>query len=549
MSLIDAILGESRSGVVGVSTPANPSWWIQKLFGGGGETASGMAVDEDSALTISAFWNGVTIISGAVGFLPWRVYEKITGGRAIRDTHPVDILLHQRPNPMMSSDTFRETLQQHALVWGNGYAEIEFDNAARPIALWPLLPNRVTPELKKDNNGRQVLVYKVQAEEKTVTLPAEKVFHLKGLGFDGIKGYSVIKYARESLGAARAVERYGSVFFKNDATPSYALEHPGKLGDEAEGHMRKSIEDKHKGVNKSHQFMLLEEGMKLQKLGIPPEDAQYLSTRKFSILEVARWLDIPPNMLKDLDKGTFNNVERQGIQFVVYTLMRWLKRWEGEANYKLFGKDGRRRFFTEFITAALLRGDTKARFDAYRVAINSGWISRDEVRRLENLNSVEELQPFLQPLNMIAIGSSAPEPRGNRAGDKRDQTVTVRVETEGSGGSQRFRGLFESTFRRIVTKEVNSLKRICKKTDARDEKIVDFYEKFASHVRDVLEPVMRVFGSAPNIIDREAEDYVERSRSDLIDALEAGTEAELLAEWTDNKAMKIVDGFLGRGAV
>lgn len=549
MSLIDAILGESRSGVVGVSTPANPSWWIQKLFGGGGVSPSGMPVDEDSALTISAFWNGVSIISGAVGFLPWRVYEKIKGGRAIAETQPNDRLLHQRPNPMMSALTFRETLQQHALVWGNGYAEIEFNGAGAPIAMWPLLPNKVTPTLEKNSDGKQVLVYKVQTDGEMATLPAEKVFHVKGLGFDGIKGYSVIRYARESLGIARAEERYGSKFFANDATPNYALEHPGVLEDTSREHLKKSVEEGHKGVNKSHQFMILEEGMTLKQLGMPPKDAQYLASRKFSVLEVARWLDIPPSMLKDLDKGTFNNVEMQGIQFVVYTLMRWLKRWEAEANYKLFGIDGRRKYFTEFIVAALLRGDTKARFDAYRVAINSGWISRDEVRRLENLNSVEELQAFLQPLNMTTVGSSAPEPRQGRTEGKGDQTVTVRIETEGNGSSERFRTLFESTFRRVVTKEVNSLKRIIKKTDTRDDKILEFYGKFVDHIKEVIEPVMRVFGAGPHVIEREAEDYVENSRSELTGAIEAGTEAELLAEWTDGKVGQIVNGFLGRGMV
>lgn len=549
MSLIDAILDEKRSGVIGGGSPQNPSWWVQRLFGGAPDSASGMPIDENLALTLSAFWNGVSIIAGAVGFLPWRVYETIKGGRAIRDTHPIDLLLHKRPNPNMSADVFRETLQEHALVWGNGYAEIEFNNAGVPMGLWLLLPNLVTPKVKTNSNGEKVVVYEVQTNGKTETLPSEKVFHVKGLGFDGIKGYSVIGFARESLGMARAVERYGSTFFRNDATPSYALQHPGELGDEAHKHLKKSIEDQHKGVNKSHQFMILEEGMKLQQLGMPAKDAQFISSRKFSVLEVARWLNIPPHMLKDLDKGTFNNVEMMGIEFVTYTLMRWLKRWEGEANYKLFGVDGRRKFFTEFITAALLRGDTKARFDAYRVAISSGWMSRDEARRLENLNSVEALQPFLQPLNMTTVGSSAPEPRANRTEDPGDQTVTIRVETEGNGGSEKFRTLFESTFRRVVTKEVNSLKRIVKKTDTRDEKILEFYTKLVDHIKEVIEPVMRVFGASPQAIEREAEHYVEDSRSQLMSAIESGTEAELLDEWTDSKVVRVVNGFLGRGTV
>ncbi len=401
-----------RSRVIGSSNPANPSYWVQKLFGGGALTASGIAVDEDTALKYSAVWAAVSIISGAIGFLPLPVYRRVDDGKEKTPNHPVYRLLHDRPNNLMTAQVFREALQAHILTWGNAYAEIERNGAGRPIALWPITPNRVEADrdkLRKDG----VLVWKVKnpqernlaggstdPQKSIVHIPDENMLHIPGLGFNGIVGYSVIGYARESLGLGMAAEQFGSAFFGNGASIGTILETPHKLSDNAKKNLKQAIKDKYTGTGNAHRTMILEEGLVLKQGTMTLKHAQFLETREFQVTDVARWFQIAPHMLGDLKRATFSNIEHQGIDFVTWTLGRWLKRWEHECNYKLFTEAEQRTHFAEFLTAALLRGDIKSRYDAYMLAITNGWMNRNEVRRLENLNTVEGLDEFLTPMNM-----------------------------------------------------------------------------------------------------------------------------------------------------
>ncbi len=417
-----------RSRVVGSSSPANPSYWVQKLFGGGTLTAAGIVVDQDTALKYSAVWAAVNIISGAVGFLPLPVYRRIDDGKEKAPSHPVYRLLHDRPNKLMTAQIFRETLQAHILTWGNAYAEIERNGAGKPIALWPITPNRVQVDrdkLKKDG----VLVWKVSnpqdrnvaghvpdPQKSIVHIPDENMLHVPGLGFDGIVGYSVIDYARESLGLGMAAEQFGATFFGNGASIGTVLQTPNALSDKAKKNLKQAIKDKYTGTGNAHRTMILEEGLVLNNGGMPLKHAQFLETREFQVTDVARWFQIAPHMLGDLRRATFSNIEHQGIDFVTWTLGRWLKRWEQECNYKLFSEAEQRTHFAEFLTAALLRGDTRTRYEAYTLAITNGWMNRNEIRRLENLNTEEGLDKFLTPMNMA--GADKKPDDDNKGGDE-----------------------------------------------------------------------------------------------------------------------------------
>lgn len=420
-----------RSRVIGSTNPSNPSFWVAKLFGGGRLTAAGIIVDQDSALKYSAVWSAVNIISGAIGFLPLPVYKRVDDGKERVPAHPVYRLLHDRPNRLMTPQVFRETLQAHILTWGNGYAEIERNGAGRPIALWPITPDRVQVDrdrLKKDG----ILVWKVSnpqdrnvsgsvdPQKSVVHVLDENMLHIPGLGFNGIIGYSVIEYARESIGLGMAAEQFGSAFFGNGASIGTILETPNKLSVDAQKRLKDSIRDKYTGVGNAHRTMVLEEGLVLKQGGIKPKDAQFLQTREFQITDVARWFQIAPHMLGDLKRATFSNIEQQGIEFVTWTLGKWLKRWEHEVNFKLFSESERNTHFAEFMTAALLRGDTKSRFEAYNLSINGGWMNRNEVRTRENMNTVEGLDEFLTPMNMAGADNPEDEPVDNDSQDEPD---------------------------------------------------------------------------------------------------------------------------------
>jgi HK97 family phage portal protein len=358
---------------------------------------SGVDVSEFTALNYSAVWAAVQCIAGDVGSLPLVLYKRVGDGKEPLRDHPTYRLLHDQPNPDMTAVVFRETLQAHLLTWGNAYAEIEWRGDGRPNALWPIEPNRVTPERTAGGGLR----YKVQGYNKAdVYFAPEDMLHIPGLGFDGTCGYSVIQKARESVGLGIAMERFGGAFFGNGTTFGGILTHAGRLSDAARKNIRESFNAKHQGVHRAHNFALLEEGMTYTPLGVPPDDAQFLETRKFQITEIARWFQIPPHMLADLERATFSNIEQQQIDYYTRTLRRWLVRWEQEINRKLVLQQGTQ--FVEHVIDGLLRGDIESRYAAYAVGRQWGWLSADDVRSKENMNPLpsDAGKIYLVPINM-----------------------------------------------------------------------------------------------------------------------------------------------------
>jgi len=394
------MLAEVRGTWVGPIDASSPE--IARLFARP-PTSTGVAVSEQTALTYSAVWAAVSLIASNVASLPLILYKRLpNGGKERLIGHPLYRLLHDQPNAEMTSMVFRETLQAHVLTWGNGYAEIERDQGGRPVALWPLTPDRVQP-FREERSLR--LRYRVRnaAGLSDVVIEAPDMLHVPGLGYDGTCGYSVIAKARESIGLGLATERFGGTFFGQGSTFGGVLEHPKQLGEIAQKKLRASINERHQGVDRAHRFLILEEGMQYKRLGIPPNDAQFLETRKFQIAEVARWFNMPPHKLRDLERATFSNIEHQNIEWVVDTLRNWLVRWEQEINRKLVASTERNIQFAEHLVDGLLRGDIASRYAAYAIGRQWGWLSADDVREKENMNPLPDGsgQQYLVPLNMV----------------------------------------------------------------------------------------------------------------------------------------------------
>lgn len=372
--------------------PHAPAPWIPRTDGG-------VYVDQLAALQNATYWACVLLISSTIGALPWQVYTKRQQGRRlIREITERDEswLLNVQANPDMTAVTYRETCAFHLLVHGNAYAEIERTADGRPQWLWPIEPDRV----RIDRNSLGELVYRVRNDTRgEVVVLAEDMLHYRGLGVDGVLGMSPLQMAAQSLGHSIALDKFGARFFGNGANPGSVLEHPGQLDPQAHANLKKSVEDATSGAN-ALKVLILEEGMKFKPLAIPPEEAQFLESRKFQVAEICRWFRVPPHMVGDLDKATFSNIEQQSIEFVTYTLMPWIKRLEAETDIKLFGRQNRGRVYTKLNVNALLRGDFKSRVDAYHAAIADGWLNRNEVRELEERNAVDGLDDYLVPLNL-----------------------------------------------------------------------------------------------------------------------------------------------------
>jgi len=358
----------------------------------GGSTA-GKRVNERTAMQMTAVYSCVRILSEAVAGLPLHLYRYTDqGGKEKAIDHPLYFLLHDEPNPEMTSFIFRETLMTHLLLWGNAYAQIIRNGRGEVIGLYPLMPDRMAVD--RDENGKLYYEYRVSQEdahtlkEGTVQLSPSDVLHIPGLGFDGLVGYSPIAMAKNAIGMAIACEEYGAKFFANGAQPSGVLEHPGTLKDP--GKIRESWNATFGGSQNANKVAVLEEGMKYSPISIAPEQAQFLETRKFQIDEIARIFRIPPHMVGDLDKSSFSNIEQQSLEFVTYTLDPWICRWEQSIVRSLLSQEEKGKLFVKFNVDGLLRGDYQSRMQGYAVARQNGWMSANDIRELENLDRIPE---------------------------------------------------------------------------------------------------------------------------------------------------------------
>ena len=395
-----------------------------------GGSTSGKVVTERSAMQMTAVYSCVRILSEAVAGLPLHFYKYDSNNsktKAIDD--PLYTLLHDEPNPDMTSFIFRETLMTHLLLWGNAYAQIIRNGKGEVVALYPLMPNKMSVE--RDDNGEIYYVYSKSVEEGKSAdagyhiLKKEDVLHIPGLGFDGLVGYSPIAMAKNAIGLAIATEEYGAKFFANGAAPSGVLEHPGTIKDPTK--VREAWMSQFGGSSNSGKVAVLEEGMKYTPISISPEQAQFLETRKFQINEIARIFRVPPHMVGDLEKSSFSNIEQQSLEFVKYTLDPWIIRWEQSLNKALISKENKSKYFFKFNVEGLLRGDYQSRMNGYAVARQNGWMSANDIRELENLDKISaEDGGDLYLIN----GNMLPLNRAGAYADKEENTDDKVLELE-----------------------------------------------------------------------------------------------------------------------
>lgn len=361
------------------------------LWGG---TTSGKVVNERTAMQMTAVYSCVRILSEAIAGLPLFVYRYGDDGSKEKYLdHPLWRVLHDEPNPEMTSFVFRETMMNHLLLTGNAYAQIIRNARGEVVALYPLMPDKVTVD--RDSQGRLYYRYYKSSDEApevgknkqaNIIFAPSDILHVLGLGYDGLVGYSPIAMAKNAVGLAMAAEEYGAKFFANGAAPSGVLEHPGTIKDPER--IRQSWQSTFGGSVNSNKIAVLEEGLKYTPVAISPEQAQFLETRKFQINEIARIFRVPPHMLADLEKSSFSNIEQQSLEFVKYTLDPWVIRWEQAMNKSLLLDSEKRTVFTKFNVDGLLRGDYASRMTGYATARQNGWMSANDIRELENLDRI-----------------------------------------------------------------------------------------------------------------------------------------------------------------
>lgn len=376
--------------------------------------ASGVYVSPDTALKNAVVWACIRYLANTVAQLPWSVMLASTGGSQRMNTHPVDWLIHTRPCPDYGSFSWRQTMLGNALLYGNAYAEIEWDNRSVPYALWPIHPDRVA--VKRGEDG--ALIYEVWNRGGNTTLAAKDMFHIRGFG-DGPVGYNVVAYAAESIGWAQATELFGAAYFGEGMNPSGIVEVPAttKLTPDGQEELRKEIKRVYGGP-KGERTAIMDGGMKFTKIANNPEESQFIETRQHQVEEICRWFGVPPHKVQHLLRATFSNIEHQAIEVVTDTITPWCRVFEDEANYKLFGAN-RQGFFTKLDVRGLLRGDNASRLAFYQGMAGLG-LPLNKIMELEDFNGIgsegdksfitQQLKPIdeaSQPQNTVDLTDPA----------------------------------------------------------------------------------------------------------------------------------------------
>lgn len=463
--------------------------WAQILKGK--DELAGVEVNEWTVQNLSTVMICTRSIAEDVAKLPLHLFRRLaTGGRDRATDDPAYEILLRNPNPEMTAFTFRETLQHHALLWGNGYAEIEFKKSGAPWRAWPLKPTRM--RVRRPTPDRDLEYRYTREDGRVVVLPASSVFHVHGLGYDGLVGYSTVQCARLSMGSALAAERFAAGFWGNQAMPAAVLTHPAKLGPEAAKRMKDSWNATYKGAEKTGGVAVLEEGVQLKELQMPMKDAQFLESRQFSVPEICRWFRFPPHKAGDLSRATFSNIEHQSLEYVTDTLLSWLVRWEQEAARKLLPEARRTDLYFEHMLDAILRGDTKTRFENYKSGLLTGIFTPDEVREKENMNPHPN---GAGSVIMVPVNMTTPEKLGETqaAPSKADPSLdptkddVQQMEAKAKTIAKSYRAVLETTLRPVLRVEVDKLRRSFRRNEL-PEFVRSFYREHTQHVRAAIAP-------------------------------------------------------------
>jgi len=488
-------------------------------------TATGLNITNSTALNCIPYFHGVRLISETVGQVPLIEYRRLQPrGKERATNRRLYYLLHDEPNPEMDAMSFKSALEGQLIGWGNAFAEIQWNmDIGAPEALWPL--NVAKMKVGRDSKTKELLYIYTLPDGTVSRIPAWRILHIPGFGFDGIIGYDTVYMARETIATAMAIRQYGAAFFGNGANPGGVLEHPNKLSAPAQESLRKSWNEMHQGLSNQHRIAILEEGMKYHQVGVPPDNAQWLESQKFTVVEIARLLNLPPHMMKDLDRATFSNIEHQGIEYVTYTMNPQFTRWQQTCNRKLLLPGERSTYFTEFLVLALLRGDSAARAAYYRERFYLGSLSPNDIRELENENPIDDpkaddyyIQANMTPMSMAGQA----QPGAAAAANSQDAV----------------RAMLCGAVRRIAEREKQNILRHAKSNpEGLTVWLPEFYRDFRDFIVRQVEPALG------DKAGEYAQRYIDQSKRD-IEAIPTPNLETFMTNWEISRPVPSVTGLI-----
>lgn len=520
--------------------PADDFWYGDVVQ----RTRAGVDVDEKTAMNYSVCWAATRLLAGTSAALPLNLMKSRPGGGSdLRDDKRLHTLLHDAPNPEMSSMMWRSTEFAQQINWGNCYNEIERDGAGEILNLWPIHASRVTLRQRSDTAE---LVYVVKNDKGGETqLKYADVFHVPSvISDDGRVGKGVIRNARESIGHAIATERYGGSWFGNGGRLSGVLEHPNKMDREARANLRREWNEIYHDPNAPQKTAVLWEGMKYTAIGSTPEDSQFLESRQFAVEDIARWYGVPPHLIGHLLRSTFNNIEHQGIEFVKYSLLQWLKLWEQEIWRKLLtDKERKQGYYAKFVVDGLERGDLTSRTAALAQQFFNGAITLNQWAELEDrepigpLGEMHFIQSSMVPLEIAAEGPQEPAAPGQPAGEpdkKEDEPADDTQEKKEAAITAATFDVLSDIVEVMLDRESQAAIQAAKKPAEFLSWLDKFYADHATRLQKALARPIRacvLASGEPLIVDEtirlSVAAHVEASRNALLDA--AGGKPESFA--------------------
>lgn len=470
------------------------SLWRGGIYGA--STPTGLSITPDSAMTVTAFFAAVRFRAFAVASLPKILYQRTASGKRRVIESPLYRVLHDEPNAEMSAFDLWAMLDSHVTARGNGYAEIVTDSAGNITALYPLRPDKMEIMRAEDGSLRYVYTLPQKFDSRKVVLLPEQVLHLRGLTNDGIAGLAQVTMMRNAVALAKATEEFGATFFGNGANPGVVLKHPNKLKDQAvHDRIKSSWEEMHQGLENAHRVAILEEGMDVAQVGLSPEDSQFLSTRQFQVYEIARMTDVPPTMIFELTNSNFASIEQMTLDYVVHHLRPWLVAYEQQCNRSLLLKSEKDAgWFVENLIDGLLRGDLASRYTAYSIGKQNGWLSTNDILRMENRNTIgPKGDVYMVPLNMSVQGEDGmPLPVVEKAPSEPNTPARSKRSDQLSVTSNQFEPLVRDAAERIGKRELNEYTNARQKHKSA-EKFATWAEQFykrdyPAFIRQVMKP-------------------------------------------------------------
>lgn len=521
--------------------------WATRGVGGEevyvGGSLAGVDVTPETAMSFTPVRAAVNCLSTQVAALKFQTYRRLPGGgKVTAPEHPTSALISIEPNPEISAYRFRQALMAHVLQYGNGYAEIIRDGAGRPMALSLLDPRTTKPRRQADGS----LYYDLG---KGRYLLPENVIHVAGLGFDGLMGYSPIDQCREAIGLGIALERFGAAYFGNGAKGGMIIKHPSKVGEEALKNLKKSINEIHQGPHNAHKLIVLEEGMDWSQTSTPPNEAQFLESRNFLVVEIARVFGLPPHKLQDYSRATFSNIEESNIDFYISSIMTWAMTIEAEFTRKLFYGADRGIYFVEHDMNSLLRGNSTARGDFYTKMFDRGFFTVNDVLGFENRNPIgPEGDLRFVPLNMAPLDQflTQPETPAIEAAPVEEPKVEQPVEETPSEVLGAVRGVVLDSVSRMVRREVLALRKASKKADFA-ETLEDWYDAHRAIFIEAVSPSISAW-SAVTGTNLDPASFAQAITKQGRAAIEGTEDLEtLLKDWEETRAEQIVEQLKNKG--